>query len=225
MTTWPESSRRDPLTALRQATATQHAVLDAALAIGRPGADAHAYAAHLALLEGWLAPLETWLAGFDDGPFGPAGLPFRARLPLIVADLDELQAAGIVPAASPARGRQGKHDVSQASPGRLPDAGVAEWPVDASAAYRWGVAYVMEGSQLGGAVLYQQLKLALAPLNLAYLRGDAAGPGPRWRDFMLALRSAVCTRGEIEDACRGARDAFARITCSVPDLAGADAAR
>ena len=79
------------------------------------------------------------------------------------------------------------------------------------APYRWGVAYVAEGSQLGGAVLCQRLSAQLAPHPLAYLRGEAAGPGPRWRSFMLALKENVRGEEEVADACAGARDAFARI--------------
>jgi heme oxygenase len=75
----------------------------------------------------------------------------------------------------------------------------------------WGVCYVVEGSQLGGAVLYQRLHARLAPHPLRYLKGDAAGPGPRWRTFMLALRQQVCTPAEIAETCAGACAAFDRI--------------
>jgi heme oxygenase len=78
----------------------------------------------------------------------------------------------------------------------------------ASAAYRWGVCYVIEGSQLGGAVLYQRLHKRLAPHPLRYLRGAPEGPGPRWRAFMQGLRAHVRSPAEIADACAGACDAF-----------------
>jgi heme oxygenase len=48
----------------------------------------------------------------------------------------------------------------------------AAWPLDASPAWRWGVCYVIEGSQLGGAVLYKRLHERLAPHPLRYLKGD-----------------------------------------------------
>lgn len=85
------------------------------------------------------------------------------------------------------------------------------WPQGASAAYRWGVCYVVEGSQLGGAVLYQRLAARLAPHPLRYLRGRKEGPGPRWRAFMLALKAEVTTSAQIAEACIGACDAFDRI--------------
>jgi heme oxygenase len=177
------ASEGDPLAALRAATATRHAALDAGLPIGAPDASLHDYTAHLVLLRTWLVPLHAWLAGFADG------LPFEhaTRLARIDADLAE---AG--------------HALTTASAG---DA----WPAAASPAYRWGVHYVIEGSQLGGAVLYERLRERLAPHGLRYLKGDDAGPGPRWRVFMQALRAGVRTPGEIADACAGACAAFDRI--------------
>jgi heme oxygenase len=175
----------DPLAALRAATASRHAALDSGLPIGAPDASLDDYAAHLALLRAWLAPLQAWLAGFADGP----AFDHAARLGLIETDLAE--------AGAPLH-----DDVLSRT-----DA----WPAAASPAYRWGVHYVIEGSQLGGAVLYERLRERLAPHGLRYLKGDAAGPGPRWRTFMQALRAGVRTPAEIADACAGACAAFDRI--------------
>jgi heme oxygenase len=179
----------DPVAALRSATASRHQELDSGLPIGAPDASLHDYAAHLAMLRAWLAPLQAWLMGFTDGPrFDQAG-----RLALIEQDLAE---PGMPVAPAPA----------SALPGGGPD-----WPPDASPAWRWGVCYVIEGSQLGGAVLYQRLHERLAPHPLRYLKGDAAGPGPRWRAFMQALREHVRSPQEILDASAGACAAFDRI--------------
>jgi heme oxygenase len=177
------ASEADPLAALRAATASRHAALDAGLPIGAPDASLHDYVAHLVLLRTWLVPLHAWLAGFADGP----PLDLAARLARIDADLAD---AG--------------HTCPDAPTG-------GAWPAAASPAYRWGVHYVIEGSQLGGAVLYDRLRDRLAPHRLRYLKGDAAGPGPRWRVFMQALRAGVRTPAEIADACAGACDAFDRI--------------
>jgi heme oxygenase len=175
----------DSLAALRAATASRHEALDAGLPIGAPDASLHDYVAHLSLLQAWLAPLHAWLAGFADGP----RFDHAPRLALIEADLAEAGVSG--PHASAARG--------------------PAWPAAASPAYRWGVHYVIEGSQLGGAVLYERLHARLAPHPLRYLKGDAAGPGPRWRAFTQALRADVRTQAEIADACAGACAAFDRI--------------
>jgi heme oxygenase len=95
------------------------------------------------------------------------------------------------------------------------DAG-EEWPADASAAYRWGVCYVVEGSQLGGTVLYRRLAGQLAPHPLNYLKGGSEGPGPRWRRFTEALREQVRGSAQVGEACAGARDAFDRILALRP---------
>lgn len=180
----------DVLAALRQATAARHERLDSGLPLSSPDATLADYAAHLQLLRAWLAPLQGWLAGFDDGPQGPSGLPAAPHLALIEADLADPALAG------------------QTSPAPA----AAGWPQGASAAYRWGVAYVVEGSQLGGAVLYKRLAGQLAPHPLRYLRGAGeAGPGPRWRAFMQALRAEVRGEEAVAEACAGACDAFDRI--------------
>ena len=181
----------DVLAALRQGTNARHERLDSGLPLSKSDATLADYATHLQLLRAWLAPMKEWLAGFHDGPQGAGGLPEAPHLSLIEADLAEPSLAGLA-APLPASG-----------PG---------WPADASAAYRWGVAYVVEGSQLGGAVLYKRLTDQLAPHPLRYLRGSGEeGPGPRWRAFMLALRAEVRGEQEVADACAGACDAFDRI--------------
>jgi heme oxygenase len=180
--------------ALRSATATRHQELDSGLPIGAPDASLHDYAAHLAMLRAWLAPLQAWLAGFTDGPRFDQQFDLPGRLALIEQDLAE---PGMPAAPAPA------------SASAL--LAVAAWPADVSPAWRWGVCYVIEGSQLGGAVLYQRLHERLAPHPLRYLKGDAAGPGPRWRAFMQALREQVRSPQEILDASAGACAAFDRI--------------
>lgn len=140
------------------------------------------------MLHAWMAPMALWLSRFDDGP--QAALPALDRLALIDADL-----------ADPAMPL-----------GPCPQSDSPPWPPNASAAYRWGVCYVVEGAQLGGAVLYRRLAAALAPHRLRYLQGEPAGPGPRWRAFLLALAAQGHNPAEIAEACQGACDAFDRLT-------------
>ena len=177
------ASGADALAALRAATAERHERLDSGLPLSGPAPDLNDYAQHLTMVRHWLAPLQAWLDGFGDGP--QTVLPARERLALIDADLNE-------PGMPAPRAASGPH----------------AWPRDASAAYRWGVAYVIEGSQLGGKVLHAKLAGRLAPHPLRYLRGADEGPGPRWRAFMLALKEHVASPDEIADACAGACAAF-----------------
>ena len=185
-----ETRDQDVLAALRAATAARHAELDAHTPLAAPEVDLAAYGAHLRLLERWLAPVPGWLAGFNEGP----------RLPdYLGAIRADLAHSALASAAA------GDESVtpSQSQP-------PAPWPAQASAAYRWGVCYVVEGSQLGGAVLYKRLASRLAPHPLDYLRGNGS-PGPRWQQFLAALRANVVEPAQIEDACAGARDAFDRL--------------
>lgn len=174
----------DVLAALRNATASRHEQLDGGLPLAAACPTLADYGAHLRMVRDWLAPLEAWLLGFTDGPRAEPALPPLPRLALIASDLGEPGMGEAPPRPQPA------------------------WPRDASAAYRWGVAYVVEGSQLGGAVLYQRLSGPLAPHPLRYLRGQEGGPGPRWRVFMVALRAGVTTPEEIAECCAGACAAF-----------------
>ena len=181
----------DVLAALRQATGARHERLDSGLPLSSPDATLADYARHLCLLRDWLTPLDAWLGAYSDGPQGPAGIAAAPHLALIEADLAEPSLA-----AHPC-GERGS---------------VEPWPVHASPAWRWGVAYVVEGSQLGGAVLYKRLAQQLAAHPLRYLRGAGeGGPGPRWRAFMEALRAGVQSEDEVAEACAGACDAFDRI--------------
>lgn len=77
-----------------------------------------------------------------------------------------------------------------------------------SPAFAWGVAYVVEGSQLGGQVLHRRLHAALAPLPLRYLQGRGAATGAHWKYFLEQLGQAVSTPAEIDAACAGAVWAF-----------------
>jgi len=170
----------DALAALRAATAERHALLDASLPLGGPAPTLDDYRAHLRMLRNWLAPIVAWLDGFEGGP--------RISPLRLVAIEHDLVLIGELP----------------------PLAVAAAWPHDASQAYRWGVCYVVEGSQLGGAVLYKKLAEALAPHPLGYLKGEG-NPGPGWRGFMDALRAHVQTPPQVDDATRGACTAFDRL--------------
>jgi heme oxygenase (biliverdin-IX-beta and delta-forming) len=193
-------SSSDVLAALRESTGSRHSIIDSAMPLSTAAPTLHDYRLHLQLIAAWLAPLERWLAGFADGPQGV--LPVVERMPLIERDLNDVSL--------------------RALPGVEAEAGAdtggqtAKPPASSDAAYRWGVCYVIEGSQLGGAVLYRQLRDALAPHPLRYLSGDGVPPGPRWKSFMEGLRENVCTPRDIARACDGAADAFDRLLSLLP---------
>jgi heme oxygenase len=190
-----EAGKADPLAALRSATASRHEALDRSMPLAMPEPTLLHYRDHLRLLLAWLAPLERWLGTFSDGPQGEGAPAKLERAALIAADL----AHPSIPAAVP--------PVTAAAPA-APDGLVRPWGARGSPSYRWGVCYVIEGSQLGGVVLHRMHAERLSPHPLRYLHGDGTPPGPRWQRFIAALRAAVLTPAEIAQACEGACDAF-----------------
>lgn len=183
----PDVVEPDVLGALRRATADRHDILDRAMPLAAAAPSLADYGAHLALLHTWVAAIEAWLAGYHDGPQDPARLAPVARAAIIAADL----ADPAMPAQLPLLTHPAPH-----------------WPAGAGAAYRWGVCYVVEGSQLGGAVLFKRLRGALAPHPLTYLGADGAAVGARWQHFIAQLRADVTAPCDVADACAGACDAF-----------------
>ena len=205
------TEHQDVLAALRAATAERHAILDAQTPLAQADVDLAAYRAHLQLLEQWLAPIAAWLGGSMPGesesPRGAAddGGDIRAHAPVLPDYLATIRADLAHPSLDGQAAAAGKACADDAQ-----RSAAQPWPAQASAAYRWGVCYVLEGSQLGGAVLYKRLAERLAPHPLAYLRGNGS-PGPRWQQFMAALRAHVTSPAQVAEACQGARDAFDRL--------------
>lgn len=169
--------------ALRRATAHLHARVDASVPLAKPTPTLADYRDHLRLLRDWTAALRAL-------PVDPARLDAQAAaLVQDIADCDRLLGDG--PSTAPSTVIAAAHPA-----------------IDAPAAFGWGIAYVIEGSQLGGQVLYRRLAEALAPHPLAYLQGSGRGTGARWTVFLAELRAHVGTEAEIDAACDGATGAF-----------------
>lgn len=181
------------LTQLRAATRAVHEQLDSTLPIGRPQATLHDYVCHAQAIAAWLAALQPHLQPLQR-QHGCLAQGLEARLQALCADLQEAGIAGL-----PLPCRETEQQLQQA---------LLAHPMQADA-LRWGAAYVAEGSQLGGQVLYRRLAARLAPHRLRYLQGPgAAGTAGRWRDFVAQLRGYVVPSA-IPAACSGALAAFA----------------
>ena len=175
----PTASEPDILDALRQATSSLHAQVDQCLPLARPSPSLADYRSHLRMLQSWLHQL----ARIEPAP--PALAVHRAQL---VEDLATCEAL-------------------------LPPDAVAHGPVPATPmartpAFVWGVSYVLEGSRLGGRVLYRQLAERLAPHPLNYLQGAGEQTGAHWKGFLAQLRAQAFGPAEVRSACDGAVDAF-----------------
>lgn len=172
----------DALADLRAATAAAHARLDSRLPLAQDHAGPAEYAQHVAVIGDWLADIDRLPV-----PAWPTGWAAaqHARHARIAADRAEF----------------GLSDLH--APAELPDG-----PLTAS--FAWGVAYVVEGSQLGGQMLWRRLRDRLAPHTLQYLQGDGGGRGA-WPRFTAALRAAISQPGDLDDARSGAQWAFASL--------------
>ncbi|MFC4158442.1 biliverdin-producing heme oxygenase [Chitinimonas lacunae] len=171
------STASDPLHYLRETTATLHQRFDSALPIAREDAGLSDYLAHLRAMRRWLDQLSLVWEQADSPAWQPMPAAIADRLALIDADLGE---AGETP---------------------LPAAPCPPAPAN-NEAFLWGVAYVAEGSRLGGLVLHRRLAAQLAPHPLRFLCA-----GNDWPRFIAALRAADPARKE---ARAGALWAFAQ---------------
>ena len=194
--TLPLPAATDALQALRHATAARHSQLDSGLPIARADAGLADYLHHVHALSAWLQAL--WPA-LEDLQAREAGFCFApaARLSALREDLAHPASDPVLPWPRPSAGTQLSLDRALA---RHPDQ---------ADAVRWGLAYVVEGSQLGGQVLYRGLAPRLAPHPLRTLLGEGAGTGARWKAFMALLRARVATEPALEAACDGAVAGFA----------------
>lgn len=172
---------------LREGTRDRHETLDQGLALVGGDVDRTHYLNYLRALLGWLEPLEQqlWQLGWPDSLQAPER---AGKSAWIRADLADAGDAAPVPLCT-------------AAP-----------RVDAADAYALGVAYVVEGSQLGGRFLAKHLADADPPLPLRYLRGYGDQVGPMWKAFLHYLDSEAGARGREAHALQGARDAFDSLT-------------
>jgi heme oxygenase (biliverdin-IX-beta and delta-forming) len=174
--------------ALRSGTAADHERLDALF--GRFRLDREGdYRAFLTAHAMALMPIE---AALDEAGFTAdlADWPQRKRGHAVAADLAALGEP--LPAPLPAP------------------------PLDAPAA-RWGAAYVVEGSRLGGALLARAVPDGFPR---AYL-GTPQAPGA-WRKFLEMLDKHLSLPHEIETATKSARATFALFESAGLRTAGAD---
>lgn len=174
------ASALDPRDALRRATAHLHAEVDASMPLARPNPSLPDYRAHLALLADWVRALRTLPVDGDRLD------DEAARIEADLAECERLL------------------DIAHDSP-----ATTFISPPAHHGPFGWGVAYVLEGSRLGGQVMYRRLADALAPHSLAYLQGAGRDTGARWAAFLTDLRQQLRTEADIRTACEGAVQAFA----------------
>ncbi len=170
---------------LREGTRERHETLDRGLALADGPVDRDSYLNYLRALLGWLEPLEQrlWQLGW------PASLRAAERAGKSAWLRQDLAETGAH--APPC------HDSPRL---QAPDA------------YALCVAYVVEGSQLGGRFLAKRLENVVPTLPLRYLRGYGEQVGPLWKEFLVHLDSEAGALGREAQALQGACDAFDSLT-------------
>jgi heme oxygenase len=181
----------DVLRPLRTATHALHEALDSQLPIAREDASLADYAAHLRALRPWLESVGQALAGAGDPGLDRVARRTERRLAALMLDLEDASAAPAAASFAPLDAH------------RLADG--ARDP-----AFAWGLAYVLEGSQLGGAAMHKRLGPRLAPHPMRYFQPVDAPEGlaAQWKDFVAQLAAALRDPAAVDAARRGAVAGF-----------------
>ena len=172
--------------ALREATRDIHDDFESGLRIAAPDAGRDDYLVFIGAMYGWLQPFEArlWRSGW------PAHLLPEARSGKSAWLEADLRAAGLDDAA-----------IAQ-----LPRADCA-MHLD-SIAQRIGVAYVLEGAQLGSQLLSRTLKPRLAPWPARWLAGYGEQASAYWLAFRKEAELRLADEAARDEAAAAARAAF-----------------
>ena len=183
---------------LATATRPAHDALERSLDLERDLSPAN-YGLYLRCMHAFLRETEGVLA--DDPRLESFGLDARRKLAWLERDLDALGLEALEPPERP--------------------------DVPADMHRRIGWAYVLEGSTLGGRVLYRRIAPHLhlsAERGAAFLNGHGEHTGEIWKRFVAALDALRLTSEQSLECVAGAREAFAAVgdfflACGWPDRA------
>jgi heme oxygenase (biliverdin-IX-beta and delta-forming) len=140
-----------------------------------------------------------------------AMLGFHAPLEERFLDDAELAAAGF-DAAGRRKSHWLAHDLAAIAPCVPATPRCAALPLCGSLARRIGIAYVIEGSTLGGRFILSRLPPAIAAARgtaTRFLEGYGAATGAKWRSFTQLAERGIA--GAEADAIAGARDTFSHL--------------
>lgn len=181
---------RQPLRALKDQTQDLHERAEQYVRILDRHATVEDYRRYLVAMRGFHAPIEACFA--DDSALEAVGFEANTRQKTHLLTRDLLHISPCAEATPRCGALPKTHTLSR----------------------RLGVAYVIEGSTLGGKFILARLPPALAPLRgtaTHFLEGYGAATGERWRSFGGVVERAITTTEEITEAVAGARDAFSRM--------------
>lgn len=174
------------LSTLRAATRDAHLNLEKNLIVTLPNAGRAEYLAYVAALWGWLTPFEAelWNAPWPEHMLAHERAGKRRWIE------HDLRAA----------------DFSDAAIDALPVSSFS--PDMESMAARFGLAYVIEGAQLGGQVLRKALAPALGSWSPRWLQGYGAQTSAKWKVFTECAERDLTTDAARQTAAAAAAQAF-----------------
>lgn len=181
---------RPILRELKEGTADLHEEAERYVRILDSDASIADYTRYLCAMHGFHAPLEHAFAA--DASLAAAGFDASVRCVKAMWMRDDLHALGVPEAAVTCT--------------ELPRAG--------NLARSLGIAYVLEGSTLGGRFILAKLPPALASLRgtaTRYLDGYGKDTGARWRGFGEILARSVAGMLDEAAAVHAARETFGRL--------------
>lgn len=171
---------------LRAETRAAHDDLERSLHVARPGAGRTEFLSYLRALHAWQASFEDrlWSAHW------PAALQVVARRGKCAWMQADLGLCSVTPLA-PARWQPPLHTQAQ----------------------RVGLAYVVEGAQLGTRVLAQRLAPALEGWQPRFLQGYGQQTGALWKSFLGEIEILLDSTAARREAGLAARQAFESLAC------------
>lgn len=173
---------KKPLRRLKESTAALHQEAERHVHLLDPGATVNDYIGYLRAFHAFHAAAEPHLRALNASGFESSG---RARAALACEDLAAL--------------------------GAEPGPACAWSPARADVPSLLGVAYVLEGSTLGGRFILAKVPPSIAALRghaTRFLEGHAAETGARWRAFGAIVERELHTDPLIEAACMAACETF-----------------
>jgi len=178
----PEPSLRDEL---REKTGPLHQKAEAALDLLNPSMTLGRYQNRLKVLHSFYAQLEPPIVAHPGWAALGLDMAARRKLHLLEADLASLGAV-----------------VERTPPGS------SSLPFPAAV----GMAYVVEGATLGGAILHRHLSAAFGfneGPGARFFHAYGEQTGPRWKEFVAALARTSFDSADRQRATEGAVSAFA----------------
>jgi heme oxygenase (biliverdin-IX-beta and delta-forming) len=168
---------------LRNATAQLHKQLDDSLPLASPRPSIEDYSRHLLGFKNWLSDIEKLTNGSHSSSEEFAAINTTA-LKLLEHDLQGMNADMLASSATMTK------------------------PANLSPAYCLGIEYVVKGSALGTAMLYNKVSQLFPSAPIEFMKDSMTHGKERWKKFLVKLESYDWTEDDLASAQEGSIWAF-----------------